>query len=212
MAGTRADHYVWADEFLWKARRLMGEPHQWAGEEVPKGARVPRVELLLMAAQVHATLAAAGPGVEQAVIDNEKAIARALGATENDQRARQAARPPLHTCSAPDGPDECRGCRAEATTTCRCTGLPHDLGSPGCSVPGMNKMMGVEETAGTVRPKPGPPHVATGCRCGRPVGAHQRGATGCAHEPPDDGRPYCRCPGGGGLDGQHRRGVPRCTR
>lgn len=131
----------------------------------------------LAAAQVHATLAAAGPGVEQAVRDHEKRVAQALGATENDQRARQAARPPLPPvrveCARCEGLDDSidhtegcrnldiiraqRAARAGQVTTCRCTGLPHDLGSPGCSVPGMNRLMGVEETAGTVRPKPGPP-------------------------------------------------------
>jgi hypothetical protein len=207
MAGTRADHYVKAEEKIWRARREMGKAETTPFEHLT---------LELLVGIGHALLAAAGPGVEQEVKDNERAVARALGATENDQRARQAARPPLAAAVAMA--DEYRRLQADAdraererleaeradwaarpevaklleATTCRCTGLPHDLGSPGCSVPGMNRLMGVEETAGTVRPKipreviegyearpkPGP----TGCRCGRPVGAHQRGAVGCAHE------------------------------
>lgn len=136
---TRAEHYVWATNLVWKARE--------ASAELVRGDSLhtlDRIRIDLMAAQVHATLAAAGPGVEQEVRDNERAVSQALGAAEGDQRARQAA-------------------RRQATL---------DLAEA---------QRAAEETAGTVRPKPGP-HVATGCRCGRPVGAHQRGAVGCAHE------------------------------
>lgn len=87
MTAKRADHYEWASELVWMARRQLNMNQVIGGAE--------RIELLLGAAQVHATLAAAGPGVEQEALDNERDAARAVAAAEGSQRDRQARRPPL---------------------------------------------------------------------------------------------------------------------
>lgn len=170
----RADHYEKADSLLAKVLRQLAGP-DWRDEDLPVMA------LEIAAAQVHATLAAAGPGVEAEVKEHEKSVARALGAAEGSQRARQAARPPLlnvrpgvvaerGTVDPTDIPLADLDALAESirpATTCRCTGLPHDLGSPGCEQPEARlfpidprqegKTARSREAARTVRPKPGPP-------------------------------------------------------
>jgi hypothetical protein len=80
----RADHYRWADELVWRARRHVVD-HSVGGRQFDglDGPDWQRVMADLAAAQVHATLAAAGPGVEQAVNDQAKRAARAVGAAES---------------------------------------------------------------------------------------------------------------------------------
>jgi hypothetical protein len=120
----RADNYVWADALVWKARR--GEPHRHL-----------TTDQMLQVALVHATLAAAGPGVEAEVEQNERAAAAAVAATEGTQRERQAARPPLRLL------------------VCVACGHKHDPGAP-CAG---HKWRDSCPYVGTDcdRPKPGPP-------------------------------------------------------
>lgn len=162
----RADHFRAADHLVGKARRYIDaeekrvsagpDPEAYARYVADRGSvpgavppewptmKTELPTLWLAVAQVHATLAAAGPGVEQEVLDDEKRVAQALGAAESSQRARQAARPPL-----------------------RREGGPVDAGRP----------VVIEETAGTVRPKP------SDCRCLGPEKLHVRGVGICMHNP-----------------------------
>jgi len=173
----RADHFRAADQLVAKARRRMAATGRegWSPDsDYDRG----NVMAWLAAAQVHATLAAAGRDVEAEVEANERAVSAAVVSAE-ETRVRLLGGSVDPVVEAPAyGTEPTDNQRARATT-CRCTGLPHDLGSPGCSVPGMNRLMGVEETAGTVRPKPGPPSRLT-CHCSGV--SHERGAVGCAHE------------------------------
>jgi hypothetical protein len=201
----RADHYVWADELVWKARRLLdpaSADRAWF-ERIPEFDARPRIELLLMAAQVHATLAAAGPGVEQAVNDQAKRAARAVGAAES-QQDRQAARPPLplvdrealRRAQVLATADLAAAQRVAERAVCLCMG-PDNKHAPG--VPDSCIFPNVHSPAEWVPPKPLPPGttipsdrpkpIETACRCGAPLGKapeylHERGMTGCAYDRP----------------------------
>jgi len=87
---TRAEHYRIAEELLAQAANDQAK----AAVSVSATTRSNLhgdVRLYLRAAQIHATLAAAGPGVEQAVADLVKREQQAT------QAERQADRPPLPT-------------------------------------------------------------------------------------------------------------------
>jgi hypothetical protein len=101
----------------------------------PPGTYVgPEFQLLIAAAQVHATLAGVPEAVERQDIVRQEQEAAAVVRAEEGRRdldaLADAIRPP---------------------TTCRCTGMPHDLGSPGCEQPEA-RLFPIDP-----RPKPGPP-------------------------------------------------------
>lgn len=123
MTMKRSDHYDQANELVWQARRLIK-----AGFSVePLGAiEVEQVELLLKAAQVHATLAAAGPGVEQEALAAERDAARAVAAAEG-QRPRS---PRPHAYSDQDGYCGTWGCGLEAAAHPLASALDKAQGKP----------------------------------------------------------------------------------
>lgn len=169
---SRADHYAWADALVWKVRRQL-DGGDWRDEDMPSMA------LQVAAAQVHATLAAAGPGVEQEVRDNEKRAAQAVGAAESSQRARQAARPPLppKVCH-----DSAGGVHNGLLADCRVCNYP-GMGAANEIALAARDAARVEETAGTVRPKPDPAYYCTCAEGGGIDGRHQRGRAGCRWAP-----------------------------
>ncbi len=73
---TRADHYVWAGELVWKARRAISGG--WHENEAVAQVQIGDAGLLLAAAQVHATLATAPSEVEARVEQNERTAASAV--------------------------------------------------------------------------------------------------------------------------------------
>jgi hypothetical protein len=90
---NRADHFRIAEELL---ERASGDQRQAAASPsaTTRASLHGDIRLYLRAAQIHATLAAAGPGVEQEVL--------AQGKQERPTQAeRQAARPPLHPKPVP---------------------------------------------------------------------------------------------------------------
>ena len=107
MAATRADHFRWADELVWKARRRMaaGGSDGWTPDsEYDRG----NVMAWLAAAQVHATLAGVPAMVEDQVTAAEVAASRAVGVAERIYREAVA-----------DAPFVCgfAGCGSEAFTS-----------------------------------------------------------------------------------------------
>lgn len=137
----RADHYVWAGELIWSTRRTL------------KNADLTPFEhsiVELLAAIGHATLAAAGPGVEAEVEQNERAAAAAVAATEGTQRERQAARPPLPMRLTKVDPAQ-----DDRPPVCMACGHKHD-GRASCAG---HKWRDSCPYVGTDcdRPKPGPP-------------------------------------------------------
>jgi len=153
----RADHYRAADQLAAKAQRRMAATGRegWSPDsDYDRG----NVMAWLAAAQVHATLASAPAEVQAQVEAAERAEGAAVVSAE-EIRVRLLGGFDGPVVEAPAyGTEQTDDQRARATTTCRCTATPHDLGSPGCAYPA--GPVRVEETAGTVRPKPGPPKDA----------------------------------------------------
>lgn len=125
---SRADHFRSAEYLIGKARR---------GEDAEGMSR----DQQIAAALVHATLAAAGPGVEAEVVAHEKAAAQAVGAAES---------------SGTDWPTRL-------------------LGEPYEQALARAEGARVEETAGTVRPRP-----PVDCLCYGVAFRHPRGTSECA--------------------------------
>lgn len=84
---TRAEHYRIAEDLLTQASEDQGKAAVSASATTRSNLHGD-VRLYLRAAQIHATLAAAGPGVEQEVAERAKR-------EQATQAERQAARPPL---------------------------------------------------------------------------------------------------------------------
>lgn len=93
---NRAGHYVEAERL---AERAVQRIASLATEKYPLCRENARADALLdlQAALVHATLAVAGPGVEQEVIDQTRR-------DKPSQAERQAARPPLDGRPKPHPP------------------------------------------------------------------------------------------------------------
>jgi hypothetical protein len=150
---TRADHYRWVNELVWKVRRKL---------DSPPGTYVgPEFQLLIAAAQVHATLAGVPDAVErQDIVRQEQESAAVVRAEEGRVRAAGGLLTPVVESPAygtePSDDERRRDLDTLADairppTTCRCTGMPHDLGSPGCEQPEA-RLFPIDP-----RPKPGPP-------------------------------------------------------
>jgi hypothetical protein len=105
---NRAGHYMEAERLT---ERAVEEIARCAADNFPALREAGRTDaaLYLAAALIHATLAAAGPGVEQAVIDqaNRDATAAqwAADAGRMTQQEQQAARPPLPEHPKPRPPE-----------------------------------------------------------------------------------------------------------